>query len=98
MCAHWTADAQTLWKAPSGPAVSPADQLASAHLAYASAGAYYVVLAKMPGWLSGAFAAVVTLGGTTLLWSLGDGRAGNIMFDGASVCECSMWVRGWDVC
>jgi hypothetical protein len=74
LCAHWTADALTLWTAP----------LTDAHLA--SAGAYYAVLAKMPVWLSRTFGAIVVAGGTTLLWSLGDGRAGNIMFDGASIC------------
>lgn len=44
----------------------------------------------MPTWLTRTFVGVVVLGGTTLLWSLGDGRAGNIMFDGASACEYSV--------
>ena len=33
------------------------------------------------------YVAVATLGGLTLLWSLTDLRAGNLMFDGGSVCE-----------
>jgi heme/copper-type cytochrome/quinol oxidase subunit 3 len=77
LCALWTADAITLWQSP----------LTNEHLA--SAGGFYAVLAKMPTWLTRTFVGVVVLGGTTLLWSLGDGRAGNIMFDGASACEYS---------
>ena len=32
------------------------------------------------------YAAVAVLGGVTILWSLRDGRAGNLMFDGGSIC------------
>ena len=32
-------------------------------------------------------AAVVGLGGATIIWSLNDLRAGNIMFDGGSICK-----------
>lgn len=31
--------------------------------------------------------AVVVTGAGALLWSLRDGEAGNLMFDGASICE-----------
>jgi hypothetical protein len=31
-------------------------------------------------------AATATLGAVTILWSLRDGEAGNLMFDGASIC------------
>ena len=34
------------------------------------------------------YAAVAVLGGVTILWSLRDGRAGNLMFDGGSICAC----------
>ena len=37
-------------------------------------------------------AAVVVLGGATIIWSLNDLRAGNIMFDGGSICESSINV------
>ncbi len=36
------------------------------------------------------YATVAALGGATILWSLRDGRAGNLMFDGGSACE-STW-------
>jgi hypothetical protein len=38
-------------------------------------------------WLLYVHGLVVLLGSTTLLWSLGDGRAGNFMFDGGSIRE-----------
>ena len=31
--------------------------------------------------------ATATLGAVTILWSLRDGEAGNLMFDGGSICE-----------
>lgn len=34
-----------------------------------------------------AVSVVAATGATTILWSLWDGRAGNLMFDGASFCE-----------
>lgn len=41
----------------------------------------------MPPELLYVYGGVVVLGGATLLWSLGDGRAGNLMFDGGSAGE-----------
>lgn len=38
------------------------------------------------------YSSVAVLGGATLLWSLGDLRAGNLMFDGGSVCEFILHV------
>ena len=35
------------------------------------------------------YAAVTLTGAVTILWSLRDGRAGNLMFDGGSICESS---------
>ena len=43
-----------------------------------------------PIQLAYAYAAVAVLGGVTILWSLRDGNAGNLMFDGGSICE-SIW-------
>lgn len=34
--------------------------------------------------------AVAGLGGIALLWSFRDGRAGNLMFDGASICKSTI--------
>lgn len=34
--------------------------------------------------------ATAILGAATILWSLGDGEAGNLMFDGGSICEFSL--------
>lgn len=51
-----------------------------------SAAAYYAVLARMPAWLAYMYAAVAGIGALTILWSLRDGRAGNLMFDGGSIC------------
>ena len=39
----------------------------------------------MPPLLLYVYGAVAVLGATTLFWSLGDGRAGNFMFDGGSI-------------
>jgi hypothetical protein len=73
LCAHWTADAQTLWKQP----------VTDANL-WAATG-YYALLAKMPAVLARMFAGAGAALGTTLLWSLLDGRADNIMFDGGAL-------------
>ena len=75
---HWIADSLTLWK-------SPATQ-SDARLW--TAAAYYSILARTPPALPAAAGAVALAGGATLLWSLGDLRAGNLMFDGGSVCAC----------
>jgi len=70
---HWIADSLTLWKSP----------VTDEHLWIAAS--YYSILAKGPNEILYFLAAVVTLGGTTILWSLNDMRAGNIMFDGGSI-------------
>lgn len=71
---HWIADSLTLWKSP----------VTDEHLW--SAAAYYAVLARMPASLAYVPAALAALGASTILWSLRDGEAGNLMFDGASIC------------
>ena len=71
---HWIADSLTLWKVP----------ITSEHIW--TAASYYALFARSPPQLGYALAAVVTLGAATILWSLGDGAAGNLMFDGASIC------------
>ncbi|KAL0946974.1 hypothetical protein HGRIS_013124 [Hohenbuehelia grisea] len=70
---HWIADSLTLWKFP----------VTDEHLW--TAASYYVVLAKFPQTLVYVLTAIVALGGTTILWSLRDGEAGNLMFDGGSI-------------
>jgi hypothetical protein len=72
---HWIADSLTLWKSP----------VTDQNLWIAAA--YYSIIARAPPQIFWALSAVVTLGGTTLLWSLNDFRAGNIMFDGGSICK-----------
>ncbi|KAH9926142.1 Shr3 amino acid permease chaperone, partial [Fomitopsis serialis] len=72
---HWTADSLTLWKSP--------DTQTDAHLW--AAAAYYAVLARMPASLAYMYAGVAGVGALTILWSLRDGRAGNLMFDGGSI-------------
>lgn len=42
----------------------------------------------MPDSMRIAVSFVALLGATMTLWSLFDGRAGNLMFDGASFCRC----------
>jgi ER membrane protein SH3 len=71
---HWIADSLTLWKSP----------ITDEHLW--TAASYYSILAKGPSQFLYFLAAVVTLGGTTILWSLNDLQAENIMFDGGSIC------------
>lgn len=51
------------------------------------AASYYRILAKGPWEAIYALGAVVLAGAGTILWSLRDGEAGNLMFDGASICE-----------
>jgi len=72
---HWIADSLTLWKSP----------VTDEHLW--TAASYYSILAKGPSQILYFLAAVVTLGGTTILWSLNDLQAENIMFDGGSICK-----------
>ncbi len=73
---HWIADSLTLWKTP----------VTDAHLWVAAR--YYHVLTKGATGVGYVVAAAATLGAVTILWSLRDGEAGNLMFDGASICEC----------
>jgi hypothetical protein len=72
---HWIADSLTLWKSP----------VTDEHLW--TAALYYSILAKGPPIIFYFLAAVVALGAVTILWSLGDGEAGNLMFDGGSICQ-----------
>lgn len=70
---HWIADSLTLWKSP----------VTDEHLW--TAATYYSILANGPPEALYFLAAVVITGAITILWSLGDGQAGNIMFDGGSI-------------
>lgn len=74
---HWIADWGTLWQPP----------LTDAHLR--TSASYYHILASMEHSLKAVPVVVSSLGGVALLWSFRDGRAGNVMFDGASICESS---------
>lgn len=75
---HWIADSLTLWK-------SLETQTDSRLWTSAS---YYAILTRMPVNVLYVYIAVTLLGGLTILWSLREGEAGNIMFDGGSICEC----------
>ncbi|KAK7466982.1 hypothetical protein VKT23_004045 [Stygiomarasmius scandens] len=70
---HWIVDSLTLWKSP------VTDQNLW------TAASYYAILFKGPIQLHYLLASVVTIGATTILWSLRDGEAGNLMFDGGSI-------------
>ncbi|VDB99123.1 unnamed protein product [Peniophora sp. CBMAI 1063] len=72
---HWIADSLTLWKAA---------QLEGADSRLWAAASYYRVL--MSGDPRNAYVAlgVATLGGVSLVMSLTDGKAFNLMFDGGS--------------
>ncbi|KAH0583936.1 hypothetical protein H2248_009524 [Termitomyces sp. 'cryptogamus'] len=70
---HWIADSLTLWKSP----------VTDEHLW--TAAAYYSILARSPPQVLWLLGSVVVTGCITILWSLGDGEAGNIMFDGGSI-------------
>ena len=71
---HWIADSLTLWKTP----------VTDAHLWVAAR--YYNVLTKGVPWVGYIVATTAALGAVTIFWSLCDGEAGNLMFDGASIC------------
>ncbi|KAJ7452506.1 Shr3 amino acid permease chaperone [Mycena galericulata] len=73
---HWIADSLTLWKSGSG-------NLTEENLW--AAAMYYSVLTRGTPIIFYFLAAVVALGAITILWSLGDGAAGNLMFDGGSI-------------
>jgi len=70
---HWIADSLTLWRAP----------VTDAHLWVAAR--YYHVLTKGAPGVGYVVAATATLGAVMILWSLRDGEAGNLMFDGGSI-------------
>ncbi|KAG6820610.1 hypothetical protein H0H93_014526 [Arthromyces matolae] len=70
---HWIADSLTLWKSP----------VTDEHLW--TAATYYSILARGPPQALWFLASVVVLGCITILWSLNDRKAGNIMFDGGSI-------------
>jgi len=70
---HWIADSLTLWKQP----------VTNEHLWIAAT--YYSILTKSPREMLYFLAAVVFTGAVALVWSLRDGEAGNLMFDGASI-------------
>ena len=71
---HWTADGLTLWKS----------SITNENIW--TAATYYSLFSRAPSEMGYALAAVVTLGAAFILWSFGDGAAGNLMFDGASIC------------
>lgn len=80
---HWIADSLTLWKGP----------ITDEHLA--SAALYYNIITKgltIIPWFPYLALFVTILGGGAILWSLGDGAAGNLMFDGGSACASHMLV------
>ncbi|XP_006458176.1 hypothetical protein AGABI2DRAFT_133979 [Agaricus bisporus var. bisporus H97] len=70
---HWIADSLTLWKSP----------VTDEHLW--TAASYYSIVTKGPREILYLLFALVILGGSTILWSFGDGQAGNLMFDGGSI-------------
>ncbi|KAF5365687.1 hypothetical protein D9758_003205 [Tetrapyrgos nigripes] len=70
---HWIADSLTLWKSP----VTEQNLWTAA--------SYYAIIAKGHIYLHYFVAAVVSIGGVTILWNLRDGEAGNLMFDGGSI-------------
>jgi hypothetical protein len=71
---HWIADSLTLWRTP----------VTDAHLWVAAR--YYHVLTRGASGIGYVVAAAAMLGAATILWSLRDGEAGNLMFDGGSIC------------
>jgi len=73
MLTHWMADALTLWKVP----------LTDAHLF--TAASYYTLLSTMPSIMIWVLVAVVLSGAIALFMCFSDRRAGNVMFDGASI-------------
>jgi hypothetical protein len=73
---HWIADSLTLWKSP----------VTDEHLW--TAALYYSILTRGPVQILYALFAITILGGTTIFWSFNDLEAGNLMFDGGSICTC----------
>ncbi|KAI8999019.1 Shr3 amino acid permease chaperone [Trametes punicea] len=72
---HWIADSLTLWKSPE----------TQTDLRLWTAATYYAILMHGPPQLVYLYAGIALLGAITILWSLRDGRAGNLMFDGGSI-------------
>ncbi|KAI1788502.1 Shr3 amino acid permease chaperone [Ganoderma leucocontextum] len=72
---HWIADSLTLWKSPETQTDSR----------LWTAATYYAILMHGPPQLAYVYGIVAVLGAGTILWSLRDGRAGNLMFDGGSI-------------
>ncbi|KAI0648268.1 Shr3 amino acid permease chaperone [Trametes meyenii] len=72
---HWIADSLTLWKSPER----------QTDVRLWTAATYYAILTHGPPELAYFYAGVTLLGAATILWSLRDGRAGNLMFDGGSI-------------
>ncbi|KAL5529009.1 hypothetical protein ACEPAG_4983 [Sanghuangporus baumii] len=70
---HWIADGLTLWKS----------SVTNENLW--TAAIYYSLFSRAPAEMGYALATIVTLGAAFILWSFGDGAAGNLMFDGASI-------------
>ena len=70
---HWIADSLTLWKSP----------VTDEHLW--TAAKYYSILSKTPQESILALCGAVGVGALTIIWSLRDGEAGNLMFDGSSL-------------
>ncbi|KZS98916.1 hypothetical protein SISNIDRAFT_480508 [Sistotremastrum niveocremeum HHB9708] len=73
LATHFVADSLTLWQSPATDARLWA------------AAQYYTLLAKAPSEMAFVLAGITTFGATVILWSLFDGRAGNLMFDGGSL-------------
>lgn len=80
---HWIADSLTLWKSPE----------TQTDVRLWTSATYYSILSHMPPMLLYLYGGVVFVGATTLLWSLGDGEAGNLMFDGGSACKSSFFQQ-----
>lgn len=72
------ADSLTLWKSP----------VIDENIWKAAS--YYSILARSPVGLFYTFAFIVFTGAVTILLSLRDGEAGNLMFDGGSICRCTL--------
>ncbi|KAJ3932026.1 MAG: Shr3 amino acid permease chaperone [Lentinula lateritia] len=84
---HWIADSLMLWKSLTN------DQNLW------TAATYYSIIANGPAQIQYAVATVALLGATTILWSLRDGRAGNLMFDGGNIflfCTTT-WMYSYSV-
>jgi len=72
---HWIADSLTLWKPPA----TEERLLMSA--------TYYAAIARAPIGFLYFFAFLAIGGGLTILLCLREGEAGNLMFDGGSICS-----------